>query len=250
MFNSKILIGTPIKNNEKYIENLINLIDKIDYPKNLISLCFIENDSEDDTWSVLNKVINDRLKVEEYNKITLKKLDLGFKLKHENRYDTNYTIQRIKSIVITRNYIINNYLKDAEYLWWLDADVVDFDKNIVKDFLNINKDVVMPIYYTNNWLHDCASHIIVNNKIIRLGEISNLYPTLNSIKLIKCECAAFIKRKVFEIGLRYFVKEENYIDLCGNVFPCKMEGVSFSEKALEFGFEIYGALKIKIKHID
>lgn len=244
-----ILIGIPIKNGEVFIDNLLEQINKLSYPKQCISICFVENDSDDNTWEYLNKQLHTKLSYNQYKKISLLKLDLGFKLKHEDRHKFEYSKNRIKNLVVLRNFIVNNFLEDNEYLWWVDADVELLPENSIEYLSSFNKDILMPYYYTDWWeCYDCASYAYVNNNPIRLNDLVKIFPNEEIIKLERCECASFINRKVFDSRLKYIYVEENYIDLCNNVIPCKLEGVSFSEKAKEMGFDIYGCLKFKIKH--
>jgi hypothetical protein len=244
-----ILIGTPIKNGEIFVDNLLNQINNLSYPKKYISLCFVENDSEDNTWKKLNESIKQILNVDEYRKVIILKLDLGFKLRHEDRHKFEYSKNRIKNLVVLRNFIVNNYLCDNDYIWWVDADIEEVPINSIEYLSSFDKDMLMPFYYSEWWkCYDCASYANVDNKIIKLDELSDLFPDKEIYKLNRCECSAFIKKRVFESGLRYSFIEEEYVDLCGNNIPCKLEGVSFSEQAFLNGFEIFGCLKFKIKH--
>ena len=246
-----VLIGIPIKNGKMFIDNLLQQINKLSYPKQYISICFIENDSDDNTWEHLNKQIYTKLLYNNYKNITLLKLDLGFKLKHEDRHKFEYSKNRIKNLVILRNFIVNNFLKDNEYLWWVDADIELLPENSIEYLMTHEKDILMPYYYTEWWdCYDCASYAYVNNIIKRLNDLKNLFPQKEIIELERCECSAFINRKVFDSGLRYIYIEENYTDLCNNVIPCKLEGVSFSENAKKYGFNIFGCLQFKIKHLQ
>lgn len=246
-----ILIGTPIKNAEFFIENLLIQIKNLSYPKKNISLCFIENDSEDDTWQVLNQKINSIIDINEYRKVTILKLDLGFKLKYADRHKIEFSKNRIKNLIILRNFIVNNFLQDNDYLWWIDSDVEIIPNNSLEHLLSFDKDIIMPTYYTNHNFYDCASYAYINNIPIRLGHLPNYLPENQEIfELERCECAALINRKVFDSGLRYFYVDEEYLDLCNNIAGCRLEGVSFSEKAKKNGFNIFGSLKLKIKHCE
>ena len=244
-----ILIGTPIKNGEIFIDNLLTQINNLSYPKKHISLCFVENDSEDNTWNKLNNAIKQIINVDEYRQVTILKLDLGFKLKHEDRHKFEYSKNRIKNLVVLRNFIVNNYLWDNDYLWWVDADVENLPVNSIEYLSSFDKDMLMPFYYSEWWkCYDCASYAYINNNIMKLDMLASEFPESEIIELNRCECSAFIKRKVFDNSIRYEFIDEEYIDLCNNVIPCKLEGVSFSEKAKSMGFSIYGCLKFKIKH--
>ena len=248
---NNILIGTPIKNGSIFLDNFLNNINNLSYPKKNISLCFIENDSEDNTWDKLTKTISEKISVDQYKEVVILKLDLGFLLKHEHRYESEYNKQRIKNLVILRNFIVNNFLKNNDYLWWLDIDIEHFPKNSIEHLLSFNKDIVMPLYTHDTYkYHDCASYTYIDNKVTRLCELTKMFPFDEIIELERCECASFINRRVFDSGLRYIFVDEEYRDLCGGIIPCKLEGVSFSENAKKLGFNIYGCLKFQIKHCN
>ena len=59
----RILIGTPFCNEEHSISQYVRGLLNIDYPKELIDLVWIENNSSDNTWKLLEKFYN-RIKTE------------------------------------------------------------------------------------------------------------------------------------------------------------------------------------------
>lgn len=55
ILNAKIFIGTPFCNEDHAIDKYMESLKNIDYPKNLIDILWIENNSSDNTWKMLNK---------------------------------------------------------------------------------------------------------------------------------------------------------------------------------------------------
>ena len=53
MYRDRVLIVTPFRNESHSVKHYLNAINKITYPKKLIDLVWVENDSSDDTFELL-----------------------------------------------------------------------------------------------------------------------------------------------------------------------------------------------------
>ena len=132
--NKKIVIGIPVKNTGKFLYNLLDQLRSLNYNKKLIKIAFVEGDSFDDSYDICEELKN---KILDFDKIELHKLDFNFHLEHnEGRWKQETFKFRIKNLVNTRNYIVDNFTQDCDYLWWVDSDF----EIIPRDTLNLLKD--------------------------------------------------------------------------------------------------------------
>lgn len=238
----KILIGIPIKNTSIYLNNLINQLLNIDYDLKLITIVFVESDSKDNSYETCKYIKNT---YKQFADIIVHKLNFGFDLNHNlERYDRDKFPDRIKNLIITRNFIVDNFLKDNDYLWWVDSDFEHIPSDTINKFILHDKDVIIPKLTHDKWgYHDCGSVFIENGKQYRFQFVDK-----NLVKLDRLDTHCFIKRCVFDANIRYTFINKEYFDGCGGYQSCYSDGTQFSFDCISNGFEIFGANNIIIKH--
>lgn len=239
----KILIGIPVKNTGKYLKNLLHQIDNLHYDKSFISIAIVEGDSNDDSYQLC---LNSSVDTLRYRECIVHKLDLGFDLNHTTeRYERSKFPNRIKNLVITRNYIVNNYLSDNDYLWWIDSDFEHIPPDTLLRFIKCNKDVVIPTLTHDTYgYHDCGSVFYEDGKQIRF-QFEKSADGL--IRLDRADTHCFIKREVFN-KIKYEYVDKKYVDGCGGEQDCYSDGTQFSYDCVAHGFSLYGSTDIVIKH--
>lgn len=169
-----ILILTPLKDAEPYLEKYFANIAKFNYPKSHISLAFLVSDTTDNTIDALrqkaDQINNHWDPRERYHRITILQKDFHFDLPNDQRH--KYEMQEIRRshLARARNYLLTAALNE-EHSWvlWLDVDVTKFDANIITDLQGLDKDVIVPnclwerednefwAYDRNNWQETDAS---------------------------------------------------------------------------------------------
>lgn len=241
----KILIGIPIKNTGKFLENLFLQLSQLDYDLKKISVIMLESDSVDDTYEICKKIYKTYLPL--FGDIKLNKLDFGFHLDHTfDRYNPEKFPNRIKNLVISRNFIVENYLADHDYLWWVDSDFEIIPPDTINKFIECDRDIIIPILTHDRWgYHDCGS--VIFEKDGSQTRFQCMITDENLIPLSRSDTHCFIKSSVFS-KIRYKYVTEPYRDGCGNEQKCWSDGTSFSLDAVKLGFSLCGARHIKIKH--
>lgn len=117
----KIIIGSPIRNRAWILRDYLNALEQIDYPNK--EFIFLENDSDDDTYSILLEWIQ--------GKGTL--YSVQTQVKEWSRGE--YAINQYENLANIRNRFIEYVLKtDAEYLLSVDSDII-VQPNILKELL-------------------------------------------------------------------------------------------------------------------
>ncbi len=240
-----ILIGIPVKNCGAWIETTIRELINLDYHKENISIVFIENDSEDYSYQALEYCVNKVLSKYNYRSIVLEKRDTGFSLPHQSRHDFRHMSGRMNSLKIIRNYIVDTYLKDNDYLWWVDADYRKIPYDLLKVVIPYDKDVVMPrveIFGTN---YDGMSAGMYENKLYNIQQLSKLVTDCDIYPMEIVECASIISRRVFDAGIRY---DSGNVVMSDGSTMFFQEGPYFSYLAKKKGFKLYGLMNRVIDH--
>lgn len=242
-YTSKILIGIPVKNTGQFLPNLFNQLRNLDYNKRLITISLVEGDSNDNSYDICKTI---QYTENEFENVHLDKMDFGFQLNHnDDRWKIENFKSRIRNLVSTRNFIINNYSHRVDYVWWVDSDFEIIPPNTLKLLLDCNKDVIIPMLTHDRFgFHDCGSVTIADGVQKRFQ-----FDTTNElIKLDRADCHCFINGKVFKTPIRYTYVESPYRDGCGHTYPCYSDGTQFSFDCIRAGYQIYGAKHIIIKH--
>jgi len=227
----KILIGILVKNAEQYLINLLSQILNLDYDKSSLSVAFIESDSEDNSYIILKNHIVPTLKKNGFREVNLEKIDYRFPSKPTSRHLPEVQAQRLRNLMLCRQYVVDNYLKDNDYLFWLDADIKYVPPQTLQKLLSFNVDIVCPpLYLEDGTLYDFGTRI--DGRTLRQVNCDCELMEVTMVNAI-----ALIHRRVFEAGV-------NYIGPLG-----RQEGATFSIKARAKGFKLYSAPKCKLIHV-
>jgi glycosyltransferase involved in cell wall biosynthesis len=159
-----VLIGIPVKNCGAWLENTVNQIINLDYNKENLSIVFVENDSDDYSINVIEYCVNKLLAKYKYRSIQYEKKDTGFKLPHESRHDFRHMDKRMNSLKTIRNHIVDNYLADNGYIWWVDADYQYIPPNFLKESLEFDTDIIMPRVEVNG-TNSCSASVYSINGV-------------------------------------------------------------------------------------
>ena len=139
----KVLILTPAKDCgfiiPKYCRRLLDLT----YPKRLISVGFLESDSRDETFEQIER--NLPLLRRAFRRAELWKKDFGFRIPHgAYRWTESLQLERRVILARSRNRLLSNALADEDWVLWLDADVVEYPRDILETLLAGGKDILQP----------------------------------------------------------------------------------------------------------
>jgi len=209
-----VLVAAPLRNEEQNLPRFLNLLESLDYPKNLLSFAFVVGDSTDKTYEKLVEWKNSHPNL----KIWIKKLDLGMdKTKFER-------------LAISRNTIVEEALKDEDYVFWLEADIetlppetlkllIEDDKDIVAALLVFDEPPLRSRYYLRRRERPYVKDIPVG--LVEVDWVGGVF---------------LVKREVYDAGIRCDVRKD-----IG-------ETVSFCLKAKEHGFSSYVDTRLKVKH--
>lgn len=119
MASFKVCMGVCVRNGAKLIEGAIRSIANQDFPHEFMEVIFVDDGSEDNTLSIINRWVS--------------KMDMRTKVFH----------QGWKGLGAARNVVVNN--TESEYIVWVDCDM-EIAKDFVRrqvDFMDKNRKVAI-----------------------------------------------------------------------------------------------------------
>ncbi|KAF7721292.1 hypothetical protein EC973_004968 [Apophysomyces ossiformis] len=269
----QVLILTPLKNAAPYLPRYFELIDRLTYPKHLISIAFLVSDTTDNTIDLLraqaDEFLNRRSPKKRYHRITIYEKDFHFDLPEEERHKFELQPLRRSYMARSRNYLLTTALKD-EHAWvlWLDVDVVEYPKTILEDLQSIDGDVVVPNcllqtedhsfwgYDKNNWQETEESLAIQQELDPEHVLLEGYYEFLTGRKLMvdmPTHLGALNKVPLDGVGAT-FTLVKAHVHREGANFPPytfqhQVETEGFAKMAKAMGFDVYGLPGYLIYHI-
>jgi len=156
-----VLVLTPVKNAAAYFDRYVELLGLLDWPRQRLSLGFLEGDSTDGTWDrlrALKPALQDRAR-----RVTLIKRDFGFRIP-PGMPRWAPPIQQLRRGILARarNQLLFRALRNEDWVLWLDVDVIDYPADILHRLLATEFPIVHPhcvivpggpTFDRNGWSH-------------------------------------------------------------------------------------------------
>jgi hypothetical protein len=146
----RVLILTPLRNAAYYLEKHFDLLSQLTYPHHLIDLAFLVGDSKDDTMAVLSmelERVQARTDGVAFHSTMIVEKDFGVTLSQtvEERHGFKAQGPRRKAMGKARNFLLSAALKpEHSWVYWRDVDIVDSPAEIIEDFANHDRDILVP----------------------------------------------------------------------------------------------------------
>jgi glycosyltransferase involved in cell wall biosynthesis len=139
----KVLILTPVKDAEPHLDAYLERIEKLTWPCASLSIGLLESDSRDGSWEKLQS-LRPRLE-SRCERTTLVKRDYGFRMPgNVARWAPAYQLARRSILARARNQLLFRALRDEDWVLWLDADIVDYPRDLIERLLAVDLDIVHP----------------------------------------------------------------------------------------------------------
>ncbi|MBP2314227.1 glycosyltransferase [Azospirillum soli] len=136
-----VLVLTPVKNARRHLPAYLAALDRLDHPRDRLSLAFLEGDSEDGSSAYLDGRLEE-LRTR-YRRVELHRHDFGVRLSGP-RWKPEVQGLRRATIARARNRLLTGALRDEQWALWIDADVVDFPPDVLTRLLDTGHDIVTP----------------------------------------------------------------------------------------------------------
>lgn len=138
-----VLILTPVKNAVAHLEGFFAKLETLTYPARLISLGFLDSDSDDGTFDDLNGRLA-RLR-SRYASAQAWQRNFGFRMPAGvPRWEPAFQVPRRRILAKSRNHLLFRALDDQDWVLWLDVDVADYPADLIERLLAAERDIVHP----------------------------------------------------------------------------------------------------------
>jgi peptide chain release factor subunit 1 len=138
-----VLVLTPMKNASAHLADYIMLLERLDWPRDRLSLGILEGDSDDGTATAL-QVMRPRFDAR-FSRTTLVNRDYGFHLPPGvPRWSAPFQLTRRSILARARNQLLFRALGDEDWVLWIDADLVDYPADVLRRLLATGFDIVTP----------------------------------------------------------------------------------------------------------
>ncbi|HWP92372.1 MAG TPA: hypothetical protein VNN20_09265 [Thermodesulfobacteriota bacterium] len=142
-YRDRVLILTPVKDAEGFLETYVRSLYQLTYPHGLISIGFLESDSVDNTYIELEKRLPELRR--NFRSAGLWKKDFGFHIPLGTpRWAGHIQIERRTILARSRNRLLFHALDDEDWVLWIDVDVIEYPPDIIERLLATGKDIVQP----------------------------------------------------------------------------------------------------------
>ncbi|KAI7877782.1 hypothetical protein K492DRAFT_171404 [Lichtheimia hyalospora FSU 10163] len=266
-----VLILTPLKNASPYLPRYFELLDRMTYPKHLITVAFLVSDTDDDTVDKLKEQADVFLNREHdrYHHIAIYEKDFNFELPEDKRHTFELQPLRRSYMARSRNYLLTAALRE-EHSWvlWLDVDLVEYPDTILEDLMSVDVDVVVPNclretednsfwgYDKNNWQETEQSLAVQKDLDPDYVLLEGYYEFLTHRALMvdmPTHLGRLNKVPLDGVGATFtLVKSEVHRE--GANFPAyvyqhQVETEGFAKMAKSMGFGVYGLPGYLIYHV-
>lgn len=226
---SKILIGAPIRNRAWVLPYYLAALDRLEYPKELLSFCFILNDSTDESRELLLDFYDN------HDSVTIMDINQGSPVDREDRQDRDKIygpLAEVRNLLISHAAIIG-----ADYLFSVDSDIIVPPDTLTR-LLAHQKDIVAALIYNDYHFnaHENYPNRFPNIMIHRNGLQSYRDYPLNSLFEVDVTGAVYLLSR----------------DVCQQVrygYHIEGEDVHFCHEAKGKGFSLWCDSSIFCQHI-
>lgn len=138
----RVAVFIPVRDAEHFLDRCFELVSKLDYPKDQLRLVFCEGDSIDNTRSTLATLADEYRDI--FSEIDVLTYQSGFKIERSRRWIEKKQYARRSNLAKVRNHLIDEGLKDEDWVLWIDADVCDYDPGILRRLISEETKIVTP----------------------------------------------------------------------------------------------------------
>lgn len=260
---ARVCILTPVKDAAPHLGRYFELLYNLNYPRENISLGFLESDSSDDTYQLLQARLPQLNK--DFRSARVWKRDYGFHLPSGvPRWAPSQQHPRRATLARSRNYLASVALADADWVLWIDVDLVDYPSDVLKRLLATGKEIVHPncvkeyggrSFDWNAWkdqqrflMHDLRSQ----------GELVELDSVGGTMLLVKADLhreglvfPPFYYGRLHTRARRRGGRALGWLArLARQLVPGEIETEGFAMMAHDMGVPCWGMPRLEVRHKD
>ena len=249
MTNSEqVIILSPVKNAAPHLDSYFRGVYSLTYPRNLISIAFLESDSADGTGERISQRLGDLNAT--FRRAELFKKDFNFHLPAgQPRYAAHLQVERRSILAKSRNHLLFRALDDEDWVLWLDVDVIEYPADIIERLLTTGKDIVTPncvydyggySFDMNAWRDHGRLHL---HDLRAEGDLVPLHSVGGTMLLVRADVH---RDGLIFPSFPYGLANANI--RTNNYWMGEIETEGLGIMAMDLGVECWGMPNLEIKH--
>jgi hypothetical protein len=132
-----------VKDAAPFLSGYFGLLESLRYPRDLLSIGFLESDSIDGTFEALEERVRNLQTT--FRRVGVWKRDFGYRIRAgTERWAPHVQLMRRSVLARSRNHLLSRALTDEEWVLWIDVDVVEYPPDILERLLATGKSIVHP----------------------------------------------------------------------------------------------------------
>ena len=162
-----VLVLTPVKNATAHLGRYFELLERLSYPADRLSLGMLESDSTDGSFEALAG--HCRRLESRWRRARAWQRHFGLQLPPgQPRWAHHLQIPRRTVLARGRNHLLSRALDDEDWVLWMDVDLCEYPADIIERLLAYDVDIVQPhcvlepggsTFDLNAWSRDGALHM-------------------------------------------------------------------------------------------
>lgn len=240
-----VLILTPVKDADPWIDGYFTRLFSLTYPHELISLGMLESDSRDATLDRASRNIHSDSN--DFRRSTLWKKDFGYHIPDgKARHAGEIQAERRGVLAKSRNHLLFHALDDEDWVLWLDVDVIEYPSDLIERLMATGKQIVQPhcvvefgghTFDLNGWRDKGKRHL---DDLRQEGTFAKLHSVGGTV--------LWIDANVHRDGLIFpsfgYGQESAYVRTKAG----EIETEGLGMMALDMGIEIWGMPHFEVRH--
>lgn len=140
-----VLVLTPAKNAAHEAAGFVDRLLALTHPAADLSLGVLTSDSDDDTTEAFTQETQ-RLLAAGWRRAEVWQRDFDYRIPDGlPRWAPEIQLERRRVLALSRNHLLFHALRpDVDWVLWLDADVVEYQPDILELLLALGRDIVQP----------------------------------------------------------------------------------------------------------
>jgi glycosyltransferase involved in cell wall biosynthesis len=137
----KVLILCPVMNMARFLPRFWENLQLLEYPRDLVSIAFLESDSLDDT----PRLIQEKLPAlrNDFRRVDLFRRNFSYPL-FGSYLDPAFLKFRKSTLARIRNYLLSKALMDEDWVLWADVRIASWPEDLIEQLLALSKEIVAP----------------------------------------------------------------------------------------------------------
>jgi len=255
--NGSVLIAIPVRDAASTLDALFARILALDFPPERLAIAFLVGNSSDDSLALIQAFLERHRS--RFCRTTL--LEHDFAISGQGpRWSLALQRKRRSRIARARNLLLREGLLAEDWVLWIDADIIDFPKDVLKRMLAERARVVHPdsVREKNGRSFDQNAWISVrepeDHQWIKHVHDGLYQPPAHHLRLYMHDLRYLPRVRLDSVGGTMLLVDAN-IHRAGIVFPDTpyrrlIETEAFAALARHHGVELVGLPQLQTRHAD